>query len=101
MSACGAIAENTDSRALLVEITRDPLMLIFLDGTINIASAPNENYARELLELFTMGPANLNGDPNYTEEGGDITEISKALTGWITTELDIPGTNRKELDGDF
>lgn len=59
----------------------DPAMLVYLDGTLNHGSAPNENYARELLELFTMGPQDQNGVDNYTET--DIREIAKALSGWI------------------
>ncbi len=56
------------------EIGRNPAMLHYLDGRLNRRGNPNENYARELLELFTMGPG------NYTEN--DIAEVAKALTGW-------------------
>ncbi|MEM9665592.1 MAG: DUF1800 domain-containing protein [Bacteroidota bacterium] len=59
---------------------RDPSMLIYLDGVVNRREAPNENYARELLELFTMGPHDADGRPNYTEY--DIPELARALTGW-------------------
>lgn len=52
-----------------------PAMLLFLNGNSNEAGNPNENYARELMELFTMGR-----DNGYTE--GDIVEMSRALTGW-------------------
>jgi len=55
-------------------VTIDPAMLIYLDGTRNRKGAPNENYARELLELFTLGIG------NYTEQ--DIQEGARALTGW-------------------
>ena len=55
-------------------ITIDPAMLIYLDGTRNRKGAPNENYARELMELFTLGRG------NYTEQ--DIHEAARALTGW-------------------
>jgi len=61
----------------------DPSMLRYLNGNQNIASAPNENFARELLELFTIGKGDVAGPGDYTfytEE--DIQEISKALTGW-------------------
>ena len=54
-------------------IGRTPLMLIYLSGYVS-GPVPNNNYARELLELFTMGPG------NYTEK--DIVEIARALTGW-------------------
>ncbi|MBO6779984.1 MAG: DUF1800 domain-containing protein [Rhodothermales bacterium] len=57
-----------------------PAMLYYLDGYLNEKAAPNENYARELLELFTMGPRDSAGNVNYTEE--DIAQIARALTGW-------------------
>ncbi len=61
-------------------IGRDAAMLIYLDGDSNTASAPNENYARELMELFTMGPYAANGSPNYSEN--DVQEVARAMTGW-------------------
>ncbi len=73
-----------DFKELTKKITIDKSMLIYLNGTSNFADQPNENYARELLELFTIGkgPLVAPGDyTNYTEQ--DIAEIAKALTGWI------------------
>lgn len=70
-------------RELTKEMTIDQSMLIFLNGTENLSFAPNENYARELLELFTIGkgPVVAPGDySTYTEL--DVQEIAKALTGW-------------------
>ncbi|MEM8601308.1 MAG: DUF1800 family protein [Bacteroidota bacterium] len=68
-------------RQLVTEIGRDDVrMLTFLDGQSNAVGAPNENYARELLELFTMGPVGPDGASNYTET--DIQELARALTGW-------------------
>ena len=68
-----------------VELTRDPLMLIYLNNGENTKKSPNENFARELQELFTMGPEDLNGQPNYTETNtdgsGDIATAARALTG--------------------
>ncbi|MFA8342138.1 MAG: DUF1800 family protein [Rhodothermaceae bacterium] len=61
-------------RELTKKITIDPAMLRYLDGSKNIKSSPNENYGRELLELFTLGIG------NYTEK--DIVEAARALTGW-------------------
>jgi hypothetical protein len=61
-----------------------PAMLQYLDGVSNHAGGPNENYARELLELFTMGPTAPDGSPNYTEQ--DVVEIARALTGWTITD---------------
>lgn len=70
-------------RALVEEMTISPAMLIFLNGNQNVAASPNENYARELLELFTIGRGDAVGEgdyTNYTEK--DIVEIARALTGW-------------------
>lgn len=55
-------------------VTINPAMLLYLDGTRNRKGSPNENYARELMELFTLGIG------NYTEQ--DIHEAARALTGW-------------------
>ncbi|MDP7396646.1 MAG: DUF1800 domain-containing protein [Lentisphaeria bacterium] len=59
---------------LLHAIVRDPAMLIYLDNTRNHRGKPNENLARELMELFSLGPG------NYSES--DIREGARALTGW-------------------
>lgn len=59
---------------LLLAVSRDPAMLIWLDNIHNHRDAPNENYARELMELFSMG---LN---TYTQE--DVVESARAFTGW-------------------
>ncbi|HWP28412.1 MAG TPA: DUF1800 domain-containing protein [Chloroflexota bacterium] len=61
-------------RALLRAISRDPAMLVYLDNRLNRKGAPNENYARELLELFTLGIG------NYDEH--DVQEAARAFTGW-------------------
>ena len=58
---------------LLASISHDPLMLIYLDGINNRKEKPNENFARELLELFTLG------EGHYTEK--DIKEVARAFTG--------------------
>ena len=62
-------------RDLLFDVTRDPAMLLFLSGTQNTKDAPNENYGRELMELFTLGAGR-----GYTER--DVREQARALTGW-------------------
>jgi len=59
---------------LLLEIARDPAMLIWLDSNSNRRGTPNENWARELMELFSLGIG------NYTEV--DIKEAARAFTGW-------------------
>jgi len=61
-------------RDLLVAVATDPAMLVYLDGNTNVVGNPNENYARELYELHTLGRG------NYTES--DIQETARALTGW-------------------
>jgi uncharacterized protein (DUF1800 family) len=74
-------------------ITIDPNMLVYLSGNQNTNAAPNENYARELLELFTLGKGEAvgNGDyTNYTED--DIVAIAKILTGWRVKSLLDPDT---------
>lgn len=60
-------------RDMLIAVTRDPAMLIYLDNKDNQKDRPQENYSRELMELFSMGVG------NYTEE--DVREVAKALTG--------------------
>ena len=59
---------------ILVELSKDPAMIIWLDNNDNHKGAINENYGRELLELFSMGIG------NYSEE--DIKEAARAFTGW-------------------
>ncbi len=58
-------------------ITLDPCMLVFLNGYLNNALAPDENYARELQELFTVGKESAN---SYTED--DVVAAARVLTGW-------------------
>jgi uncharacterized protein (DUF1800 family) len=65
-------------RELLLAVARDPAMLVWLDNRTNSRTAPNENYARELMELHTLGEGN-----GYTEV--DIQEAARALTGWRLT----------------
>jgi len=62
-------------KTLVLAMNTDPAMLYYLDGRLNRVGKPNENYARELMELFTMGVG------NYTEQ--DVGEASRALTGWV------------------
>ena len=66
-------------RNLLRALTTDAAMLVYLDGEKNRGKAPNENYSREVLELFTLG-LNYNGQPTFTE--ADVTAGAKALSGW-------------------
>jgi len=61
-------------RTLLMEVSKDPAMLLYLNNAQSNFRHPNENYARELMELFTMGRG------NYTEK--DVQEAARAFTGW-------------------
>ena len=66
---------------LLLSVAQDPAMLLWLDGVTNVRGKPNENFARELQELFTMGITDVvTGEPNYSEQ--DVKEIARAFTGW-------------------
>jgi uncharacterized protein (DUF1800 family) len=62
------------------EVTVDASMLRYLTGELNVRGAPNENYARELMELFTLGVFNAQGAPNYSQN--DVKQMAKALSGW-------------------
>ena len=68
-------------RDLLLQIARSPAMIFWLDNNENYKRAPNENWGRELLELFSLGVG------NYTEE--DVFECARAFTGW-TISAKIP-----------
>ena len=72
-----------DFRWLCKNIGRTDAMLIFLNGNVNLSSDPNENYARELFELFSLGQGN-----GYTEH--DIIEAARALTGYKISDDDNP-----------
>lgn len=65
-----------DFQQLLLSISRDPAMVIWLDNQQNRKGKPNENYAREIMELFTLGIG------NYCEQ--DVKEAARSFTGWQT-----------------
>lgn len=70
-------------KTLAQEMTIEPAMLRYLNGDSNVVGAPNENYARELFELFTIGKGALIADGNYTNyTETDIQQAAKVLTGW-------------------
>ncbi|MFN8522826.1 MAG: DUF1800 domain-containing protein [Chloroflexota bacterium] len=69
-------------RTLLVELSKDPAMIFWLDNQMNTKDVHNENYGRELLELFSMGIG------NYTED--DVKNCARAFTGW-TMKSSMPG----------
>lgn len=70
---------------LLHAVAKDPAMLVYLDGANSRKEAPNENFAREVMELFTLGEATQGG--NYTEQ--DIKEVARAFTGWSVDRDDF------------
>jgi uncharacterized protein (DUF1800 family) len=67
-------------------VTIDPSMLRYLTGELNVRGAPNENYAREFMELFTLGVTDAAGKPNYSQT--DVEQIAKALSGWQINDND-------------
>jgi uncharacterized protein (DUF1800 family) len=67
-------------RDLLIEVSKSPAMLIYLNNQQNKKAHPNENFARELMELFTLGRG------NYTEQ--DVQEVARAFTGWSINKDD-------------
>jgi Protein of unknown function (DUF1800) len=78
-------------RELLIAVARGPAMLVYLDAAENVKGAPNENFAREVMELFTMGVG------NYSEQ--DIREAARAFTGWIDDDLAFKVDPAKHDDG--
>ena len=66
---------------LLLKISQDPGMMYWLDNQNSHKDAPNENYGRELLELFSMG-IDENGEGAYTED--DVKSAARAFTGWAS-----------------
>ncbi len=77
---------------LLVQLSKDPAMIIWLDNQENHNGSINENYGRELLELFSMGVG------NYSED--DIKEAARAFTGWTIGNTDYM-VLRSERDSDW
>jgi hypothetical protein len=78
-------------RDLAIEVAQNPAMLYFLDAQYNVKGAPNENFAREVMELFTMGVG------NYTEK--DVRECARAFTGWYFDNLTFKIDPAKHDDG--
>ena len=66
-------------RELTIQVAKNPAMLYFLDAQYNVKGAANENFAREVMELFTMGVG------NYSEK--DVRECARAFTGWYFDDL--------------
>ena len=77
---------------LALAVTTDPAMLVFLNGVDNRKGRPNENYARELMELFTLGADR----GAYTET--DVRELARALTGWRADWSEAQGMHNFRFD---
>jgi uncharacterized protein (DUF1800 family) len=77
---------------LLTAVTHDPALLLWLDAPANRAGHPNENLARELMELFTLGIG------HYTE--ADVKEAARALTGWTVADDKFYAEPDRHDDGD-
>ncbi len=78
---------------LVLGVAQDPAMLIWLDGNQNRAKAPNENWGRELLELFTLGIG------NYTEN--DVKAAARAFTGWFFQGERSTNSGKQYVGGQF
>jgi uncharacterized protein (DUF1800 family) len=76
-------------RDLVVAVAQDPAMLWYLDNALSRPDAPNENFARELMELFTLG------EGRYSET--DIKEAARAFSGWTVHTERIAFVNRRRL----
>jgi uncharacterized protein (DUF1800 family) len=98
---------------LVKAMNKDAAMIEWLDTVRNHKGTPNENYARELQELFTLGVVDFNGNPNYTQ--ADIKQIARAFTGWTYNDkngqsffdsdhhdfsADFPGRGPKAIYGE-
>jgi uncharacterized protein (DUF1800 family) len=79
---------------LLYGVTRDPAMLLWLSGNENTRWSPNENYARELMELFTLG-----ADRGYSER--DVRQQARALTGWTNDWAESIGPYRFRYEPEY
>ncbi len=78
---------NATFRALAYEMTTtDPAMSAYLNMNQNVKGKPNENYAREFMELFCLGPKGPDGTDNYTQD--DVAGLAKAFTGWSLNGTD-------------
>lgn len=96
-------------KALLREMSLNPSMAKYLDLGNSILPAPNENYAREVMQLFTIGPVLLNqdgsvqtdrhGDPIPSYDQARITDLSRALSGWTYAGANATGINWENFTG--
>ena len=82
---------------LLLDLAKDPAMIYYLDNQLSHKDAVNENWGRELLELFSMG-VGMDGAPNYTED--DVKNCARAFTGWTISNA-IPRYPYGFYDSEF
>jgi uncharacterized protein (DUF1800 family) len=76
-------------RTMLIDIAKDPAMLVWLDGVTNTRTRPQENFAREIMELFTMGVG------HYTE--ADVYAAARVFTGWNLTGRTANAAGRRDF----
>lgn len=82
---------NGSFRELMIGVAQDPAMLAFLDAGVNVKGEPNENFAREIMEMFTLGVG------HYSEH--DIRESARAFTGWNAQDLTFTFDPARHDDG--
>jgi uncharacterized protein (DUF1800 family) len=83
--------------SLLHGVSKDPAMLVYLDAANSRRESPNENFAREVMELFTLGEATQGG--GYNEQ--DIKEVARAFTGWSVDRDDFSFKYRERIHDIF
>lgn len=78
-----------DFKELVRQVSKNSAMVYYLNNYNNSAGQPNEDFARELLELFTLGPKDKDENDNYSE--GDVAEVARAVTGWRVNDATLSG----------
>ena len=76
-----------DFKNIVTQFSKNSAMVYYLNNYNNQAGAPNQDFARELMELFTIGPTDKNGNDNYSEN--DVAEVSRAVTGWRVNDSNL------------
>ncbi len=76
-----------DFKDIVKQFSKNSAMVYYLNSYNNRAGAPNQDFARELMELFTIGPTDKNGNDNYSEN--DVAEVSRAVTGWRVNDNNL------------
>lgn len=76
-------------KELVLSVSKNSAMLYYLNNYNNVAGQANEDFARELLELFTLGPTDKNGANNYSE--ADVAAVARAVTGWRVNNATLSG----------